>query len=173
MPARPGRLLPRRERRAVRGAGFNLLLGLVWALFLGEVSLRSLALGWAIGFLVLLLFRRALGTTGYVRGVEGTVGLILAFLAELVRANLHMALMALHPRPRLNPMIVEVPLRLTGDLPLTLLASLTGLLPGTVALAFSPDRGSLYVHALGMDSAQAARQSVRQMERHLLRVVGG
>lgn len=157
----------------MRGAGFNLLLGLVWALFLGEVSLRTLALGWAIGFLILVLFRRALGATGYVRAVGGAVSLLLAFVAELVRANLHMALMALHPRPRLNPMIVEVPLRLTGDLPLTLLASLTGLLPGTVALAFSPGRGSLYVHALGMNSAQAARRSVRQMESHLLRAVGG
>lgn len=157
----------------MRGAGFNLLLGLVWALFLGEVSLRTLTLGWAIGFLILALFRRALGATAYVRAVGSTVSLVLAFSAELVRANIHMALMALQPRPRLNPMIVEVPLRLTGDLPLTLLASLTGLLPGTVALAFSPDRGSLYVHALGMDSAQAARRSVRQMEAHLLRVVGG
>ncbi|MDL2343530.1 Na+/H+ antiporter subunit E [Deinococcus sp. MIMF12] len=157
----------------MRGAGFNLLLGLVWALFLGEVSLRTLALGWVIGFLILTLFRRSLGVTAYTRGIGATAGLIVSFLAELVRANIHMALMALHPRPRLNPMIVEVPLRLQGDLPLTLLASLTGLLPGTVALAFSPDRGSLYVHALGMNSAQAARQSVRQMERHLLRVVGG
>ncbi|KEF34585.1 cation:proton antiporter [Deinococcus sp. RL] len=157
----------------MRGAGFHLLLGLVWALFLGEVSLRTLALGWGISFVVLLLFRRALGVTGYVGGVMATLALLLAFLAELVRANLHMALMALQPRPRLNAMIVEVPLRLTGDLPLTLLASLTGLMPGTVALAFSPDRGSLYVHALGMENAQAARRSVRQMERHLLRVVGG
>ncbi|MPY67103.1 Na+/H+ antiporter subunit E [Deinococcus sp. SDU3-2] len=157
----------------MRGAGFNLLLGLVWALFLGEVSLRSLTLGWLIGFLILALFRRALGATPYIRTVTGTATLILFFSAELVRANVHMALMALQPRPRLNPMIVEVPLRLTGDLPLTLLASLTGLLPGTVALAFSPDRASIYVHALGMDSAHAARQSVRQMERHLLRVVGG
>lgn len=156
----------------MRGAGFNLLLGLVWALFLGEVSLRTLTLGWIIGFLILALFRRSLGVTAYIRGVGATAGLTLSFLAELVRANVHMALMSLHPRPRLNPMIVEVPVRLQGDLPLTLLASLTGLLPGTVALAFSPDRGSLYVHALGMDNAQAARQSVRQMERHLLRVVG-
>ncbi|MBB5236108.1 Na+/H+ antiporter subunit E [Deinococcus budaensis] len=157
----------------MRSAGFNLLLALVWALFLGEVSLRSLALGFLIGFVILALFRRALGATPYVRSVLGALALTGYFLWELVRANLHMALLALRAHPRLNPLIVGVPLRLEGDVPLTLLASLTGLLPGTVALGFSPDRRVLYVHALGMDDARAARASVLAVERRLLRLTGG
>lgn len=76
----------------MRGAGFNLLLTLVWALFLGE--LRTLLLGFLIGFMVLALFRRALGTTRYVRQVLGVLGLTGYFLAELVRANLQMAVLA-------------------------------------------------------------------------------
>jgi multicomponent Na+:H+ antiporter subunit E len=156
----------------VKSAGVNLLLALVWALFLGEVSLRTLTLGFLIGLVILALFRRALGATAYVRSVTGTLALSAYFLAELLRANLHMALLALRPHPRLNPLIVGVPLRLTGDVPLTLLASLTGLLPGTVALGFSPDRRVLYVHALGMRDAQAARNSVLGVERRLRRITG-
>lgn len=157
----------------MRGAGFNLLLALVWALFLGEVSLRTLTLGLLIGFVILALFRRALGAVPYVRSVTGALGLTGYFLWELVRANLHMALLALQPRPRLNPMIVGVPLDLEGDVPLTLLASLTGLLPGTVALGFSPDRRVLYVHALGTRDSHAARASVLEVERRLRRMTGG
>lgn len=156
----------------MRSAGFNLLLALVWALFLGEVSLRSLILGFLIGFTILALFRRALGATRYVRSVLGALGLIGSFLWELVRANLHMAVLALRAHPRLNPMIVGVPLRLEGDVPLTLLASLTGLLPGTVALGFSPDRRTIYIHALGMRDSRAARASVLDVERQLLRLTG-
>ena len=57
----------------MRSAGFNLLLALVWALFLGEVSLRSLTLGFLIGFVILALFRRALGATPYIRSVVGAL----------------------------------------------------------------------------------------------------
>ncbi len=78
----------------MRGAGFNLLLALVWALFLGELSLRTLLLGFLIGFMVLALAHRALGTTRYVRQVLGVLGLTGYFLAELVRANLQMAVLA-------------------------------------------------------------------------------
>nr|WP_240730806.1 Na+/H+ antiporter subunit E [Deinococcus sp. S9] len=78
--------------------------------------------------------------------------------------------LCLQARPRLNGMIVGVPLRLEGDVPLTLLASLTGLLPGMVALGFSPDRRVIYVHAAGMPDAQAARASVQSVERRLLAI---
>jgi len=156
----------------LRSAAFNLLLALAWALFLGEVSLRTLTLGFLIGFVILALFRRSLGATQYIRSVSGALELSSYFLWELVRANLHMALLALRARPRLNPMIVAVPLYLEGDVPLTLLASLTGLLPGTVALGFSPDRRTLYVHAVGTPDSQAARSSVLEVERRLLRMTG-
>lgn len=155
----------------MRSAGFHLCLALVWALFLGEVSLRTLALGYLAGFLPLALFHQALGTTSYVRSVFGLLDLTGYFLRELTRANIHMALQALRPRPDLNPMIISVPLQLEGDVALTLLASITGLMPGTVALGFSPDRTALYVHAAGMRNAQAARSSVRDVERRLLRVL--
>ena len=46
------------------------------------------------------------------------------------------------------------------------------MLPGTVALGFSPDRRVLYVHALGMRDSRAARESVLEVERRLLRITG-
>ncbi|WP_034387699.1 Na+/H+ antiporter subunit E [Deinococcus sp. YIM 77859] len=154
----------------LRSAGFHLCLALVWALFLGEVSLRTLALGYLVGFLPLALFHRALGTTRYVRSVLGLIDLSGYFVRELIRANVSMAFQALRPRPNLNPMIISVRLQLEGDTALTLLASITGLMPGTVALGFSPDRQTMYVHAAGMADVRSARSSIWEVERRLLRV---
>lgn len=158
----------------MNGLALNLILALVWALFLGEVSLRSLSLGFLIGFAVLWLFRRGLGSAPYIRTVLGALGLAAFFFWALSVANVQMARLALHaqPTPALNPMIVSVPLRLRGEGALTLLAAMTGLMPGTVTLGFSPERDTMYVHAAGMESAAAARHSVQDIEARILRVIG-
>lgn len=156
----------------VNGLALNLILALVWALFLGEVSLRSLGIGFLLGFAVLTLFHRALGSRTYVRAVGAALRLTAYFVVELVRANVQMARLALRPHPPLNQMIVAVPLRLRGEGPLTLLAALSGLMPGTVTMGFSQDRDTMYVHAAGLEGRAAVRRSVQEIETRLLRVLG-
>ncbi|WP_034387044.1 Na+/H+ antiporter subunit E [Deinococcus sp. YIM 77859] len=153
----------------MKGFTLNLLLAAVWALFAGEVSTRELAAGFVLGFGILALFPQALGTRGYVRRTLAALGFTLFFLRELTLANVQVALFALQRRPRLNPMIVAVPLRVSGDHAQTLLAAAITLMPGTVALGFSADRRLLYAHAIGAESAQAARASILKVEAHLLR----
>jgi multicomponent K+:H+ antiporter subunit E len=48
----------------------------------------------------------------------------------------------------LNPLFVWVPLDLTNDLALSLLANTICLTPGTVSASLSPDQRYLLVHAL-------------------------
>ena len=156
----------------VNGLALNLILALVWALFLGEVSLRSLSVGFGLGFAVMTLFHRALGSGPYVRSVGGALRLTAYFVVELVRANVQMARLALRPHPPLNQMIVAVPLRLRGEGPLTLLAALAGLMPGTVTLGFSPEQDTMYVHAAGLDGRAAVRRSVQGIETRLLMALG-
>ena len=156
----------------VNGLALNLILALVWALFLGEVSLRSLGVGFGLGFAVMTLFHRALGSRAYVRSVGGALRLVIYFVVELVRANVQMARLALRPHPPLNQMIVAVPLQLRGEGPLTLLAALTGLMPGTVTLGFSPGHDHMYVHAAGLESREAVRRSVQEIEARLQRLLG-
>lgn len=155
----------------MRGLTLNLLLAVVWALFAGEVSLRELTIGFALGFAILAVFPWALGTGGYVRRVLAGLSFLGFFLRELTVANVHVALLALRPRPRLHPRIVAVPLRLRGDGALTFLAASIGLMPGTVVMGFSPDRRVLYAHAIGMPEAGSAHTSILRVEDHLLRVL--
>lgn len=155
----------------MRGFVLNLLLAAVWALFAGEVSIRELVIGFALGFAILAVFPRALATHEYVRRVAAGLSFLGFFLRELTAANVHVALLALRRRPQLHPMIVAVPLRLRGDGALTFLAATIGLMPGTVVLGFSPDRRTLYAHAIGTADADQARASVLEVESRLLRVL--
>ncbi|GMA13891.1 Na+/H+ antiporter subunit E [Deinococcus metallilatus] len=154
----------------MNGFTLNLLLAVVWMLFVGEVSLRELVVGFLLGFGILAVFPRALGSGGYVGRSLAVLGFVGFFLRELTVANVHMALLALRPHPRLNPMIVAVPLRLQGDVAQTLLAAVIALMPGTVAMGFSADRRTLYAHAIGSATPQAARDSITRVEDRLLRV---
>lgn len=158
----------------MNGLTLNVLLAVVWALLAGEVNARQFLIGFALGFVVQALFPRALRSGDYLRRSGAWLGFLAFFLRELTVANVQVALLALRPRPRLrkqlNPMIVGVPLRVSGDGPMTLLAVIITLMPGTVALGFSADRRTLYAHAIGTASAQAAHDSVRRVEDHLLRL---
>lgn len=153
----------------MRGLALNLLLAVVWALFSGEVSSRELGVGFLVGFLIVLLFPRALGAERYLERSRGLAGFVVFFLRELTVANVQVALMSLRRDPQLNPMIVAVPLRLQSELGLTLLAAAITLMPGTVAMGLSHDRRTLYAHAVGLPTAQAARDSIVKVEEELLR----
>ncbi|WP_104991167.1 Na+/H+ antiporter subunit E [Deinococcus sp. NW-56] len=154
------------------------LLAVVWALLLGEPGVRNLAVGLALGVLIVRLFPRAVGAraapqrppdlrASLRRGV-GWLAFVGFFLRELAVANVQVALLALRPRPPLNPLIVEVPLRLRGEGLLTVLSAAITLMPGTVTMGLSRDRRTLYAHAIGTADAEAARASIVRVERYLL-----
>ncbi|MDL2343433.1 Na+/H+ antiporter subunit E [Deinococcus sp. MIMF12] len=154
------------------------LLAVVWALLLGEPGVRNLVVGLGLGVLIVRLFPRAVGARAAPRGAPdlratlrrgaGWLAFLGFFLRELTVANVQVALLALRPRPRLNPMIVEVPLRLRGEGLLTLLSASITLMPGTVTVGLSRDRHTLYAHAIGTADAEAARASIVRVEGYLL-----
>ena len=76
----------------------------------------------------------------YIGKVHLVVGLGRFFLWELVRANLRLALDVATPSFHMKPGIIAVPLDVTRDSEILLLAMLINLTPGSVALDVSDDR---------------------------------
>lgn len=148
----------------MRGFALNLLLALVWALFAGEISLRELAVGYLVGFGILTLFPQALGTASYVRRSLAGLRFLWFFVRELTWANVQVALLALRPHPPLYPRIVAYPMRLRGDSPQTFFIAVLTLMPGSVAMGFNEDHTIVYIHIVGFDTAEGARQSIRKVE---------
>jgi len=153
----------------------NMLLALTWAALQSEFSLFTLFTGHVLGYVILVALVRGgvLAPSPYIGRVHRVIGLAGHFLYELVRANIRLALDVATPRFQMKPGIVAVPLDATEDGQILLLTMLINTTPGSVALDVSPDRKTLYVHVMYMDSPDAAREEIKQgFERRVLDVLG-
>jgi multicomponent Na+:H+ antiporter subunit E len=151
----------------------NVLLALAWAALQGEFSLGTLATGHVLGYGILLGLVRGgvLGRSTYIGKVHLVVGLGLFFLWELVRANLRLAFDVATPSFHMKPGIIAVPLDVTQDPEILLLAMLINLTPGSVALDITDDRSVMYVHVMYITNPDDARTEIKQgFERRILQL---
>jgi multicomponent Na+:H+ antiporter subunit E len=154
----------------------NILLALAWAALQGRFSLADLVTGWLLGYLVLLLLVKGgvLGPSRYVGRLGRFVGFAGFFLWELVLANLRVARDVAAPHYRLTPGIVQLPLDVSSDAEILLLAALINLTPGSVALDVSADRRLMYVHVMYVRTPDAARAEIKDgFERRVIDLLRG
>jgi multicomponent Na+:H+ antiporter subunit E len=151
----------------------NLLLAGAWAALQGEITLGNLVTGHILGYLILLALVSGgvLPPSKYVGRVGLAAGLAGFFLWELVRANLRLTIDVIRPAYQVKPGILAVPLDVTRDAEILLLAMLINLTPGSVALDVSDDRRVMYVHSMYIDSPEAARAEIKNgFERRVLQL---
>ncbi|WP_053979630.1 Na+/H+ antiporter subunit E [Marinagarivorans algicola] len=87
---------------------------------------------------------------------------VLRVLGDIVIANFEVAILVIRPSKHLNPAFVAIPLSITHDLPITLLASTVSLTPGTVSAEISEDNKWLYVHVLNLMDKDALITLIKQ-----------
>lgn len=95
------------------------------------------------------------------------------FVWEMVKANLHVALIVLDPRRPIRPGIVKIRTELTRDTAVTILANSITLTPGTFTVDIDPERRELYIHCITVASAdleENTRAIGRRFERLLKEV---
>jgi multicomponent Na+:H+ antiporter subunit E len=103
------------------------------------------------------------------RWIVAVILLILSFAWELLLSNIRLAADVLRPRMRMRPGIVAVPLDARTDLEIVLLSNLVTLTPGTLTIDVSPDRRTLYVHAMFVSSREAIVDDIKRgLERRVL-----
>lgn len=154
----------------------NMLLAVAWAALHGDFSLGTLLTGQVVGYLILVGLVRGgvLNPSPYVGRIHRAIGLAAYFFWELVKANLRLALDVATPHFHMRPGIIALPLDAREDREILLLSMLINTTPGSVALDVSPDRKTLYVHVMYMDTPDAARKEIKEgFERRVLGVLGG
>jgi len=105
----------------------------------------------------------ALRITGRLLGkIPRLLGFLGFFVFELVHSSLLVAHDVITPRNQGQPAIVSVPLDVTSDLEIALLANLVTLTPGTLALGLSPDRRSMLVHAMFAPDSDQLRKEIKE-----------
>jgi multicomponent Na+:H+ antiporter subunit E len=146
------------------------LLALAWLALTGDLSAGNLLFALVLGGLAMAvawplgpypLFAR-------VRPLKAA-GLLLYLFGQIVVANLKVAAAVLGPRRLLRPALVAVPLDVKGDDQIALLSNLISLTPGTLSLDVSPDRRTLYVHAMSVSSADDLRREIKEGFEHRVR----
>ncbi|MEZ4834116.1 MAG: Na+/H+ antiporter subunit E [Caldilineaceae bacterium] len=77
-------------------------------------------------------------------------------------------------KPRVESGVVAVPLTVTGNIEIAVLATMINLTPGTLSLDLSPDRSVLYVHGLDINDPEEFRRQIKDgFEHRLLQITRG
>lgn len=107
----------------------------------------------------------------YFQKLPKAITFIVYFLKELVVANLKVAYDILTPNYRMKPTVVALPLSVTTDMEITLLAAIITLTPGSLSVDVSADRKMLYVHTLYVknNDLELVKEDIKQgFERRLM-----
>lgn len=138
------------------------LLTVVWLLLNNSISpgqiVLGVVLGWAIPRFTLAFWPDQVRIYRPISLLRFTG----FFLLEVVMANLAVARLVLAGPKALNPLFVHVPLDLTNDLALSLLANTLALTPGTLSAHLSADQRVLLVHALDCSDPDELVRTIKQ-----------
>jgi len=150
------------------------VLTVIWLLLNNSLApgqiLLGLLIGWAIPRFTLAFWpeRVRIHSVGALLRFTGV------FLYDVLVANLAVARLILAGPRHLRPAFVVVPLDLTNDLAVSLLANTICLTPGTVSARLSADRRQLLVHALDADDPDDLITSIKtRFERPLKQIFEG
>jgi multicomponent Na+:H+ antiporter subunit E len=151
----------------------HLVLTLLLAVWLGGLTPRNLAVGLVAGYLLLWLVARFQGKQAKYFIKTPLFFSFLAYYAwELLKSNAVILYEILTPGLDMRPGVVGIPIRARTDLEITILANLITMTPGTLSLDISPDRRTLYIHALYIHDPEALRKDIQDnLERRVLELL--
>lgn len=150
----------------------NLALAFLWQAFQPESSPSDFVVGAVMGFIVLALMQRDYG-----RRVWASIAFVVFLVFSIIVSSLQVAGLILARRPALDQGIVAIPLEVSTDVEIALLATSITLTPGTLSVDVrSDDAGQrvLYVHNLVVGDPDDMRKSIKQdFEQRILRFTRG
>ena len=126
----------------------NLILTFIWVALTGSFAFANVVFGFFLSYFLLFVITRGTGRARYFRLVPKVVSFFFFFSYELIKANVQVAWEVGTPSFHMTPGIVAVPLDVTSDGEITMLANLITLTPGTLSLDVSEDKKVLYVYSM-------------------------
>ncbi|MBU5265847.1 Na+/H+ antiporter subunit E [Virgibacillus proomii] len=139
----------------------NLIIAFMWMFLKESYSVPSFISGYILGIVLLLILRRFIPDTFYLKRVIKIINLILLFIKELVSSNIEIVKLVYTPKPDIEPGIFALPTELKSNWEITLLANLITLTPGTLSVAVSRDNTKLFVHAMNINDSNESIRSIK------------
>jgi len=151
----------------------GLWLAVLWLFVRGvtaspETVAGEFIIGLAVGMPIAYVFRRfyrpSLAVDARLRGLPYATVYLVAFLWELLTANVDVAYRVLAPSMPIQPDVIELPLRVESDIAITTIANSITLTPGTLTMDYDDERNTLYVHAINGQDRAAVVDPIRTWE---------
>jgi len=139
----------------------SLFLLVVWLLLNNTTAPGHILLGGIIALIIPLLTQPLSTSRPRMKQPLLLLKYLLVMLYDIIICNVEVAILICGSMNKLTPGIIAVPLDLTDELPITLLANTISLTPGTVSAELSSDHKWLYVHALHLQDEQAAIEQIK------------
>lgn len=150
----------------------NIMLSLIWIALTGSLTVVNFMFGFALSFLIMWIISTSQPNRKYFRVIPNIFSFVFYFLYELIKANIQVAYDVITPTFYMKPGIISVPLDVTTDLEITLLANIISLTPGTLSLDVSNDKKVLYVHAMYIKDKEEFIKDIKNgFERRLLEIM--
>jgi multicomponent Na+:H+ antiporter subunit E len=147
----------------------NLLLAFGFSAIIAQFNLQGLLVGFVLGYAALWLTQPLYPSKGYFGRMARWARLIGQFIVDLFASSVEVMWEVITPGQNSRPGIVAVPLDVTTDLGIMLVANLISLTPGTLSLDVSEDRRFLFVHVMFLDDRDAAVRDIKNgLEKRIL-----
>ena len=139
----------------IQQLGINVLLAFVWLFLDTSNTAVEFAVGFALGAVITGFYAKLSGSGDfYLYRFLKFLKFLLVCLYEMYVACFQVWALVLTPKLDLKPGVIRMEVDLPTDFQLVFLATLINLTPGTLTLEVSPDKKTLYVHALNINDAE-------------------
>lgn len=137
---------------------------LVWFALTDIKNYQEVLIGIAISLLITFLAGHFLITTEKsqhpVKRVIHFLFYILKFFWEMIKANLEVAYLVIHPMLPIKPGIVKIKTKLTKDSAITVLSNSITLTPGTLTIDINEQKKELYIHWINVKTQEIDEATV-------------
>ncbi len=148
-------------------------LVVVWTALWGRLSFANVASGILVAAALMVVF--PVGRPFFPPHPPRPVAvarLVVYFARKLVESNIAITRTVLSRDDRIRTGIIAVPLTCDSDGVLTVVANLTALTPGTMAIEVEREPLRFYVHVLRLDDIEGARAEILELERLVVEAFG-
>ena len=134
-----------------------ILAFLVWVALTNLWDIQEVVAGLFLALIVSLIAGHFLITSGSVKNplVRFVISIkyFFIFIWEMIKANIHVAYIVIHPMLPIKPGIVKIKTSLNKDTARTILANSITLTPGTMSVDINPDKNEYYIHWIDVASS--------------------
>ncbi|SDT92691.1 Na+/H+ antiporter subunit E [Nitrosomonas ureae] len=134
----------------------------LWLLLVNSITPGQIVLGLLLGWMIPLLTQRFWPEVVTIHKPFTLLRYIGILLWDIIMANFTVARLILGDLDRLKPVFIQLPLSVTSDLAISLLANSITLTPGTVSARLSEDRRYLLIHALNEADPDTLIATIKQ-----------